>query len=331
MEESKKYYVLAYYYFTHIEEPDLEVARHKEFFSSRDAHARTYISHQGINGQMSASPQAAEEYMEWLKSDPRFAGVEFKIHYYHEHVFPRCTIKKRKQLVALDVEVDPKEGGEHVPPAQWHEMLQNRDEDTILIDVRNDYEWKLGRFEGSELPELDTFREFPQYAKSLKEQRDPAKTKVMMCCTGGIRCELYSALLKKEGFEHVYQLDGGIINYGLKEGSKGWLGKLFVFDDRLAVPINEEQPAPAIATCHYCGVTAEHYYNCANMDCNELFLCCPSCADKMSGCCCSECIEAPRTRPFEKRERPKPFGKWRGDFACCGCTSESISESSDPV
>ncbi|MBS3905360.1 MAG: rhodanese-related sulfurtransferase [Simkania sp.] len=310
MEESKKIYVLAFYYFTAIEDPDLEVSRHQEFLSSRDVRARTYISHQGINGQMSASPEAAEEYMAWLKSDPRFAGVEFKIHYYFEHVFPRCTIKKRQQIVALDVEVDAKDGGEHVSPMHWKEMLKNRDENTILLDVRNEYEWKLGRFEGAELPKLETFRQFPQYAKELKKERDPQKTKVMMYCTGGIRCELYSALLKKEGFEQVYQLHGGVIQYGLEEGCDGWLGKLFVFDDRLAVSISDEEEAPTIGSCYHCRVEAEAYYNCSNMDCNELFLCCPVCAESWQGCCCETCKTAPRVRAFVASERPKPFGRW---------------------
>ncbi len=245
--------------------------------------------------------------MAWLKSDPRFAEVEFKLHFYHEHVFPRCTVKRKEQIVALDVEVDPKEGGEHVPPALWREMLKKRDEDTLLLDVRNDYEWKLGRFEGAELPELDAFRKFPDYAKELKEKRDPKTTKVMMYCTGGIRCELYSALLKKEGFEKVYQLDGGIIQYGLEKGSEGWLGKLFVFDDRVSVPISEKEPAPAIGNCHHCAIASETYYNCANMDCNELFLSCPECANAYQGCCCNECQLAPRIRPFESGERPKPY------------------------
>lgn len=303
-------YVLAYYSFTSIEDPHAEVAKHKEFFATRDVRSRIYISHEGINGQMSASPESAEDYMAWLKSDSRFADVEFKIHHYHEHVFPRCSVKYRSQIVALDAKVDAKEGGEHVPPSQWRQMLQEKDEDTLLLDVRNDYEWALGHFEGAELPTLETFREFPDYARELKQTRDPKKTKVMMYCTGGIRCELYSALMKKEGFEKVYQLQGGIIKYGLEEGSDGWLGKLFVFDDRLSVPISEKEEAPAIGKCYHCGEPSETYYNCANMDCNELFLSCPSCADLHKGCCCAGCLDSPRLRPYEKGERPKPFRRW---------------------
>ena len=305
-EKNLPYRVLAYYHFTHLDDPHLEVSRHMEFIKDKDIKCRIYLSDEGINGQMSALKGDAEAYQKWLKSDPRFKEIEFKIHMHPEHVFPRATVKYRAQLVAIDEKVDMALTGEHVSPEQWKEMLEKRDEKTLLLDVRNDYEWEIGHFDGAALPELETFRKFPQYARELKEKCDPKETKVMMYCTGGIRCELYSALLKKEGFEQVYQLDGGVINYGLKEGHDKWRGKLFVFDDRLAVPI-DEKTEEIISHCSHCDVPSDVYYNCANMDCNELFLSCPECAEKLQGCCCEECKQAPRVRPFEKTERPKPF------------------------
>lgn len=308
-EKNLPYCVLAYYHFTHLDDPHVEVSRHLEFIRDKDIKCRVYLSQEGINGQMSASKADARAYQEWLKSDPRFKGTEFKIHMHPEHVFPRATVKYRAQLVAIDEKVDMALTGEHVSPEQWKEMLEKRDEKTLLLDVRNDYEWEIGHFDGASLPQLETFRKFPQYARELKEKCDPKETKVMMYCTGGIRCELYSALLKKEGFEQVYQLDGGVINYGLKEGHDKWRGKLFVFDDRLAVPI-DEKTEEIISHCSHCNVPSDVYYNCANMDCNELFLCCPECAEKFQGCCCEECKQAPRVRPFEKTERPKPFRRW---------------------
>jgi UPF0176 protein len=128
----------------------------------------------------------------------------------------------------------------------------------------------------------------------------------MMYCTGGIRCEVYSALLKDIGFEHVYQLQGGIIKYGLNQGSDRWQGKLFVFDDRLTVPISNEE-APVIGKCHHCDTASESYYNCANMDCNVLYLSCKKCLEEYKGCCCSECKEAPRLRAFQQLNPHKPF------------------------
>lgn len=166
---------------------------------------------------------------------------------------------------------------------------------------------ELGHFEGAVLPDLDQFREFPEYAQDLAQQRDPKKTKVMMYCTGGIRCELYSALLKQKGFEQVYQLDGGVIKYGLEEGSQHWKGRLFVFDDRLSVPLSETKAGEIISRCIHCAETSDLYYNCANVDCNELFISCPACAEKLQGCCSTTCQSAPRVRAFEKTERPRPY------------------------
>jgi UPF0176 protein len=305
-DQNQPYHCLAYYFFTPIEDPHSEVTRHLEFVKGKDIRCRVYISHEGINGQMSASSADSKAYQDWLLSDPRFKGLVFKIHSHPEHAFPRATIKYRKQLVAIDERVDMSLTGEHVSPERWKEMLEERDEKTMLLDVRNDYEWEIGHFEGAELPKLETFRKFPDYARQLKEECDPKETKVMMYCTGGIRCELYSALLKKEGFKNVFQLDGGILNYGLKQGHEQWRGKLFVFDYRLAVPIDQKTDE-VISHCRHCGTPSDVYYNCANMDCNELFLSCPECAEKTHGCCCEKCCEAPRLRPYEKKERPKPF------------------------
>ena len=244
------YEVLAYYHIGPIDDPHAEVARHKEFFQNRDFRGRIYISEQGINGQASGAREAAAEFRAWLQGDPRFSGLDVKVHPAHEHAFPKMTVKYRRQLVAIDCEVDFSETGERVSPREWKKMLEERDEDTL---------------------------------------------------------EFYSAVLKKEGFEKVYQLEGGVIGYGLKEGSDHWKGKLFVFDDRLVVPISEEKADP-IAACKSCQSACDVYYNCANMDCNALFLCCPACLEKQRGCCSSSCIEEGRVRPYQ--ESAKPFRKW---------------------
>lgn len=303
-----QYFVLAFYSFREIPNPQEEVKAHKTFFKDRQITSRIYISENGINGQMSAIREDAEAYMNWMHGNPLFENVVFKIHTHHENVFPRQTVKYRKQLVALDEVVDLDQAGEHVSPEQWKQLMES-EEKPLLLDIRNEYEWKVGRFEGATCPPCNTFREFKEYADKLIEEVDVKTKPVMMYCTGGIRCELYSALLKKGGFEKVYQLDGGIINYGLKEGNDYWLGKLFVFDDRLTVPISEKA-SEVIGECHHCQKPTETYYNCANMDCNHLFLCCPDCIKEYLGCCKSECQSAPRVRPYHDQDVHKPFRKW---------------------
>lgn len=299
-----RYLVLAYYHLAPIPDPAEEVRCHLQFLQERDVTCRIYLSAQGINGQMSASPQAAEQYMDWIRQRDPFLDIEFKLHAHHEHVFPRISVKSRAQLVAMDAEVDLKTRADPVSPEQWRQMLAQREEDTLLLDVRNEYEWKIGHFEGAILPAITSFRQFPAYAQELKRRVDPQRSRVMMYCTGGIRCEFYSALLKQEGFAHLYQLHGGVIQYGLAVGAEHWLGKLFVFDDRLVVPISEAHSA-AIARCHHCEGASDTYYNCANMDCNALFLCCAECAAQHVGCCGAGCQLATRLRPFAYT--PKPF------------------------
>lgn len=305
----KEYWVLAYYIFTPIDNPEEEVAKHKRFFKGRDVTGRIYISHQGINGQMSGAKEDAYAYMHWMHEDARFREMEFKVHKHHENAYPRMTVKVRKQLVAMDKDVDLSKRGLAVSSKEWKEMLENRDEDLILIDVRNNYETEIGCFEGAILPPLETFREFPQFARDLKASRDPKKTKVMMYCTGGIRCELYSALMKEEGFDTVYQLQGGVIKYGLEVGADHWIGKLFVFDDRLAVSLGENEGNEIIGSCLHCKALSDTYYNCANMDCNKLFLCCSTCLHELKGCCHESCCSSIRLRPYHAQDTHKPFRK----------------------
>jgi UPF0176 protein len=303
---NQSHLVLAFYHITPVDCPETEVKIQHAFCKDHDLMGRVYIADHGINGQMSATPKAAKAYMEWLKSRTPFEDVTFKLHDWHEHCFPRMTIKTRPKLVAIDSPIDWSTRGKHISPQEWRDLMES-EERPPLIDVRNDYEWDVGHFEGSERPPCQTFRHFENWADDLKERHDPQKP-LMMCCTGGIRCELFSSMLIKRGFEKVYQLDGGIINYGLQEGNKHFEGKLFVFDDRLVVPISDE-PTNTISTCIFCEKKADHYINCANMDCNELFISCPTCLDAHQGCCCTNCISAPRVRPHQPNTRHKPFRK----------------------
>lgn len=300
-----EYSVLAFYTFQNIENPQEELKVHKDYLGKLDATCRIYISEEGINGQACLKQDHAKLYINWMHSRPEFKDLEFKVHQWHEQVFPRLSIKYRKYLVGRDQEVDLSKQGEHVAPKKWKEMLDT-EKDVLLLDIRNTYEWELGHFEGSTLPPCDTYREFEKYADELKKSYDPQEKKVMMCCTGGIRCEIFSSLLKNKGFEKVYQLQGGIIKYGLEQGNDHWKGKLFVFDDRLSVSISDK-PAPVIGKCKLCSTPTESYYNCANMDCNDLFLCCPECIQASQGCCQESCQCSTRVRPVNLQNPHKPF------------------------
>lgn len=307
------YYCLAFYKYIPLHNPHEEIRQQKAYLEQLDAKSRIYINHEGINGQMSLRKDHALKYIDWMHSKEEFEDVHFKLHEWHEHAFPKLTIKYRKQLVALDKWVDLNNRGTHLPPAEFKKALEG-DEPYVLVDVRNDYEWKVGHFEGARLPPCETYREFNHYAENLKDEVDPKNTKVLMYCTGGIRCETYSSLLKEAGFDKVFQLEGGIINYGLKEGSQHWRGKLFVFDDRLSVPLSEEK-SEIVGKCHFCEAPTESYYNCANMDCNCLFLCCTDCLKKNLGTCQDTCMNAERLRPYSEQNPHKPFRKAHNYFS----------------
>lgn len=305
-DNSLPYFVLAFYHLAEVKNPQEEVASHHAFFQGRDAKGRIYLAPLGINGTLSAPKELACEYLQWLWTKPGFETAEVKIQEYENHAFGKLCVKTREELVALGFDVPLEMRGAHLSPAEWRSMLEE-EEDKVVLDIRNDYEWKLGHFEGAIAPPCETFKDFKEYADQLKEKIDPQNTKVLMYCTGGIRCEFFSALLKQNGIENVFQLQGGVIKYGAEEKSKHWKGKLFVFDDRLAVPVSEEE-TEVIGKCYHCQNPADRYYNCANMDCNELFLCCEACLHTFHGCCQVECSQTSRVRPFKLANTP--FRKW---------------------
>ncbi len=299
------YLAIAYYYFTPILDLQEDLEAHRNFLNSRDIRGRIYLSQEGVNGQVSGEYRDALGYIDWLRK--KYEKIVCKVQPCQEHAFYKLTIKIRKQLVAFDHPVDLSKRGNAVSPSTWKKMLEEKDKETVVIDVRNNYESKVGHFKGAILPPCASFREFPSWTSELEKQI-PKEAKVMIYCTGGIRCEYYSTYLQEKGYTNVYQLEGGIIQYGFEEGGEHFQGKLFVFDDRLVVPL-QEGDVEAISSCHHCGLPSDVYYNCANMDCNELFTCCHACSQVKVGCCSSSCMAASRLRPFDSSPRPKPFRK----------------------
>ncbi|GAH02303.1 unnamed protein product, partial [marine sediment metagenome] len=256
--------ILAYYKFTPLADPKAEVKTHKKFFKDRDIVGRIYISEQGINGQVSGSNEDAQAYMDWMLSRPEFSGLDFKPEGHHCNIFERMTVKYREQLAALDYEKSNfTKQATHLNPEEWKQVLD--EEEPIVLDVRNDYEWEVGHFKDAVSPPCKTFREFQDFANKLRENTDPNK-KILMYCTGGIRCEAFSPFMKDLGFKNIYQLKGGVIGYGQKVGSRHWDGKLFVFDDRMTIPISDEE-TKTIGQCHCCKGPTSDFFNCANMDC----------------------------------------------------------------
>ena len=304
------YEVLLYYKFHPIENPERFCKEHKEFLKNLGVKGRVYIGSEGLNGTIGGTPDQMQQYREYVWSLNGFEETEFKTEESDVIPFPRLTCKVREEIVSIHVDgLNPSEGGRHLSPSEWRKTMENED-DYVLIDVRNDYESEVGHFEGAIKPQVENFYEFPQW---LDEAEIPKDKKVLMYCTGGIRCEKFSVLMKQKGWDDVNQLHGGILNYAKEEEGKYFKGKCFVFDDRLVVPVNRGDLQP-IARCEITGKPADSFINCANMECNKLFVCSEEGAEKYKGCCSEECMNSEYRRPFDPDNAFRPFRKWYNYF-----------------
>ncbi|MBH0156093.1 MULTISPECIES: rhodanese-related sulfurtransferase [Fictibacillus] len=289
--------VLLYYKYVPIDDPESYKDEHLKFCKDLGLLGRIIVAPEGINGTVSGTYEQTQIYMDHLKADPRFEDIVFKIDEVEEHTFKKMFVRHKKELVTwrFEDDVDPNQlSGKRLSPKEFYEALQ--DEDVIVIDGRNDYEYEIGHFRGAIRPDVKASRDFPKWVReNISEFKDK---KVLTYCTGGIRCEKFSGFLLQEGFQDVSQLEGGIVTYGKDDEVQGklWDGKLYVFDERISVPVNRTEEDVVIATCYYCGKTEDRYVNCANPECNKQHVCCTECEVKHKRSCSKECLDHPRNR-----------------------------------
>ncbi len=254
---------------------------------------RILIAPEGINGTVSGTVEGTEEYVRILRDDERTAGIEFMVDAAEGHVFAKLSVKLREEVVTLGLgeeDVVPWEvTGEHLAPAQWRAMMER--DDVVLLDARNDYEWELGRFEGAILPPVQNFRDLPDWVRRHRAELEGKK--ILTYCTGGIRCEKFSGFLRREGFEEVYQLEGGIVAYGKDPDLRGekFEGKCYVFDERIVVEVNRTAGAEVVSRCRHCGGRSDRYVNCAWPPCNAQHFCCESCEEETQRFCGRACAK----------------------------------------
>lgn len=290
------YRVLLYYKYTSIENPEEFAKEHLAFCKSLNLKGRILVANEGINGTLSGTVAETDRYMEALLADERFKDTYFKIDEAPENAFRKMFVRPRKELVSLHLEedVNPLElTGKYLEPAEFKEALL--DEETIVLDARNDYEYDLGHFRGAVRPDIRNFRELPQWIRDNKEQF--MDKKIVTYCTGGIRCEKFSGWLLKEGFKDVAQLHGGIAVYGKDPATKGelWDGKMYVFDERISVEINQVDKK-IIGKDWFDGTPCERYINCANPYCNKQILASEANEARYLGSCSDECRHHPANR-----------------------------------
>ncbi|RAL24191.1 rhodanese-related sulfurtransferase [Thermoflavimicrobium daqui] len=293
---SLDYQVLLYYKYVPIEEPQKIVEKQKELCQRLNLKGRILVAEEGLNGTVSGTIEETNSYMEAMKKDPLFHDMPFKVDLHDGHAFRKLSVKLRPEIVAWHMEekVDPNEiTGIHLSPKEWYQTMQ--EEDVIIIDGRNDFEYDLGHFRGAIRPDVQTTREFPEWIQKHKEEWKGKK--ILTYCTGGIRCEKLSGVLLKEGLSDVYQLDGGIVTYGKDPEVQGALfdGQCYVFDDRISVPINQKEHV-IVGKCYHCKAPAEKYLNCNYDPCDRRHLVCPECEEKYTGYCSIECKEKDKTK-----------------------------------
>lgn len=292
MKEQDIYHVLLYYKFVHIEDHEAFAAQHLEDCKRLGLKGRILVAEEGINGTVAGTPEQTDAYMALVKEDPRFADMWFKIDESDFLPFKKMFVRPRHELITfrLDEHIDPNElTGEYLSPKQFYELLQ--DEEVVVLDGRNDYEYDIGHFRRAIRPDVEAFRDFPKWIReNLSEYKDK---KIISYCTGGIRCEKLTGFLIKEGFQDVAQLEGGIIAYGQDPEVKGRLfdGKCYVFDERISVRINRTDEDIVVGKCFHCGVSEDRYVNCAYDFCHRQHICCHDCEQAKNLYCSESCEE----------------------------------------
>lgn len=302
MEETFRRITLSFYRYVIIANPNGTRDDLYKMWNALNVFGRIYVAREGINAQLSVPENHFAEFQEKLYADERFCHVPFKIAVEgNGKSFYKLIVKVRSKIVAdglCDGSFDVTNVGKHLTAKEFNDDMENPE--TIVVDMRNHYESEVGHFKNAVLPQADTFKEeLPMVAEQLSRSKSK---KILLYCTGGIRCEKASAYLKHHGFKDVNQLYGGIIEYArqVKQNNltSKFIGKNFVFDERLGERITDD----IVALCHQCEERCDTHTNCKNDDCHLLFIQCEACAERMNGCCSEKCKEISSLPEEEQRK-----------------------------
>lgn len=275
--------IILFYKFTPIKDPEAVRLWQRALCEKLHLKGRILIADHGINGTLGGDIQDVKAYAKETKA--YFKGLAFKWSDGTKEHFPKLVVKVRPEIVTFnardEIQVDQNGivgGGTHLRPEQVHQLVKERGDDVVFFDGRNAYEAEVGRFKNAVVPEVAHTRDFASELEDPK-YNDIKDKPVVTYCTGGIRCEVLSMLMKKRGFKEVYQIDGGIVKYGKTYKDDGlWEGSLYVFDDRMGTTFSDK--AADIGQCTHCAGKTSNYENCTIKTCNALILVCAKCADK---------------------------------------------------
>jgi UPF0176 protein len=287
--------IVLYYKFTPLRDPEAVRLWQKALCERLHLRGRILISKHGINGTVGGDIKDVKTYVKETKTYAGFKDTTFKWSDGTGQDFPRLSVKVRDEIVSFgagdELRVDENGvigGGKHLKPRQVNELVDKYGDDVVFFDGRNTYEAAVGRFKNAVVPNTRTSKDFVQELESGKYDELKDK-KVVTYCTGGIRCEILTPLMKNRGFKEVYQIDGGIVKYGEQYKDDGlWEGSLYVFDNRVGVKFSDK--AKDIGECVHCHDKTSDYKNCANLACNDQILVCENCAQQTY---CAACATIP--------------------------------------
>jgi UPF0176 protein len=289
------YPVILFYKYAAISDAEVFAVEQRTRCSSLGLKGRILIAPEGINGTLAGPAAEINRYVAALKMDARFSDIEIKVSAGDAGTFPKLVVKVRAEIVTLNAGAITPDKHNHLSPREWKKMLEE-DPDSVLLDIRNRFESDAGKFENAVTCEIEHFRELPRYVDRLQDLKN--KT-VLMYCTGGIRCEKASALLRSQGFAKVFQLHGGIAAYQEQFGNEHWQGECFVFDQRMTVRV--EQGLVQIGRCAHTGRATSRFVNCLHDPCHKLFILSAEAeAENRNYRLCPECLAAGIT--FETAE-----------------------------
>lgn len=281
--------VTLFYQYSLIKEPNALAAAQRKLCTKLGLKGRIIIACEGINGTLGGTRAAITAYQQEMLKHPLFAAIDFKDNPGHPDYFPRLSIKVKEEIVKMGIspeKLSAEDAGVHLSPQEAHALLDSNPEDLIILDGRNNYESRIGTFRKAVTPDIDNFRDFPAYIDNHTEQFKDKR--VLMFCTGGIRCERASAYVKSKGVaKEVYQITGGIVRYVEQFPDGHFRGKNYVFDARVAVKVNDD----ILGSCDSCGIPYDEYTNCVNAFCNKQILSCPDCLKQLKNTCSERCAQ----------------------------------------
>lgn len=274
--------VILYYGFTPLEDPDAIRLWQRTLCETLSLKGRILISRHGINGTLGGGLDDLRRYVARTKEYPAFRDIDFKWSEGSADDFPRLRVRVRSEVVSFgssdELVVDRRGvvgGGAHLAPHELHDLVDQRGDDVVFFDARNAFEAEIGRFRDAVVPDVRTTRDFTDVLDGGRYDHLKGKA-VVTYCTGGVRCEVLSALMIRRGFREVYQLDGGIVRYGEAFGDDGlWEGSLYLFDARMHHEFSDR--SKVLGACERCAAPTSQYHNCANLACRKLILLCAEC------------------------------------------------------